>query len=165
MVNTGFSWFKTRLVSSSPFSACSILTWVGRWLLDVISPSIMVLSEWFFQLQSFQIVLHNLIPSYVWIPLPAPPSITKLLHLLTQLSFSIISIWPNHLSCICCMATEIPCIPSLFRISSEGLPSDRLMLYIHLATCISVRWNLQVSSISADHISQPYIIALLTQDL
>ena len=55
--------------SSSSFSVCPMLGWVGQCLLDGISPSNTVLSKYFFQVQSLQIVLHSLVPSLVW---PSP---------------------------------------------------------------------------------------------
>ena len=54
------------LQTSSSFSVRSMLTWVGRCLLDDISSFKTVLSECFFQVQNLQIILHNLVPNLVW---------------------------------------------------------------------------------------------------
>lgn len=63
-------YLKTTVIMLSSisylFSIHSMLPWVRRWLRDGISPSITVLSKWFFQVQSLQIILHNLVPSLVW---------------------------------------------------------------------------------------------------
>ena len=138
------------------------LAWLGRCLLDGISPSDTVLSKCFFQMQNLQIVLHNLVQVLCYL-LPVAQSITKLLHLLTQFTVSILFVWPNHLRRISRITTEMFCITSLSGISSEGLHSDRLMLHNHLVICIPVRWGLQVSSILTGHVSLPYKIAILTQ--
>ena len=127
--------------------------------------SITVLSECFFQLQSLQMFCTTLFQVLGGLHISAARSITKLLHLLMQFSFSNLSMWPKHWRCICCITTGILCIPSLSRISSEGLCSDRLMLHIHLTICISVRWSLQASSMLTGHASLSYNIALLTQAL
>ena len=133
------------LPSSISFVIRSMLAWVGQCFLDGISPSNMILSECFFQVSRYRVYKSF---CTIWFQvlcgllLFAAPSITKLLHLLTQFSVSILSMWPNHLSPICRMTTKMSCIPSLSHISSEGLHSDRLILYIHLAIYISIRCSL-----------------------
>ena len=51
------------------------------------------------------------------------------------------------------MTIELFWVPKLSR-STEGLRSDRQMLYIYLTICISVRWSLQVSSLLTDHVKK-----------
>ena len=99
-----FSWVmdKNWLMQDSPglkpdqfllrLASVPILAWVGQWHLGGIYPSIMVLSTCILQLQSLQIVLHNLVPNFTWSSYPAAPSINKFLYLLTQLSVSILSV-------------------------------------------------------------------------
>lgn len=73
--------------------------------------------------------------------------------MLTQFSVPFLSMWSNHLSCICHLTAELS-QPVLYF--SEVLCSDRLVLPIHLDNCISVGWSLQMSSILASQVSLPY---------
>lgn len=50
-------------------------------------------------------------------------------------------------------------------ISSEYLRSERRILHIHLVSCISIHWSLQMSSVFIGHVSLPYNIALLIPPL
>ena len=122
------------------------------WHLSIYCGLEQVLSRWRFcksPCTTWLLVLCSL-------PLPAAPSVTKLLHLLTQLSDTILSVWPNHLSCICHMTSEMCCIHSLSLLTSVDLCSDRLMLHIHIVISISVCWSPQVSSILTGYVSLPY---------
>ena len=58
------------------------------------------------------------------LPLPTAPSVSRLLHFPTQFSLPILSKWPNHVRCVCCMTVETSLIPNLAISSSEGVQSE-----------------------------------------
>ena len=99
------------------------------------------------------------------IPLSAARSITKFLHFQLSSHFLFFLCGQTTWDAFAGWPLKYPCICSLTRISSEGHCSDRLMLHIILAICISIRWSLQVSSKLTGHASLLYNIALLTQAL
>ena len=61
-----YSYILCQSIFSSSFSICSMLLLVGWCLFDDISPSITVLRKYFFQVQSLQIILKNLVPNVAW---------------------------------------------------------------------------------------------------
>ena len=140
-----------------------MLAWVGQGLLDGISQSISVLSECFFPFAEFANCSAQLgSKSCMVFPFLQQDQLPNF-YISNPVLILILSMWPNYLRLICWMTTEISSICSLICISSEDHCSDRLMLHIHLAICISIRWSLQVSSMLTDHASLLYNTALLTQ--
>ena len=91
--HTGYSG-GAKPSSSLLCSICSMLAWVGQWLLDDISPSIMVLSECFFQVQSLHIVLHNLFPSLAW----SFPSCSTINHQTSTFANPVLSFHPFYVA-------------------------------------------------------------------
>ena len=134
----GYQCSASRHACTYSFSVRSMLAWVRHRLLDGNSPSIAVLSECFFQVQSLLIVLHNLVPGLTW----SSPFCSTINHQTSTFANPVLSFhlfWSNHLCRICRITTETSCVLSQSRISSDGLRSDRLVPHIHLAVCISVR--------------------------
>ena len=70
-----------------------------------------------FQVQSLQIVMHNLVLDLAWSSSSCSTINHKPLHLQTLFSVSILSKWPKHHSHICCMTTVMSQIPSQILIS------------------------------------------------
>ena len=135
-----------------------MLAWVGRWLLDAISPSIRVLSECFFQLQTLQIVMHNMVLDLAWSSPSCSTINHKPLHLQTLFSVSILSKCPNHQSHICSMTTVMSQIPgqilisyffrgSFLRQANATHPSS------HLHFC-------PLDSVGVFHLNCPYFTAI-----
>ena len=104
------------------FSVCSMLAWVGRCLLDGISSSIMVLSESFFQVQSLQIILHNLAPSLVW----SSPYCRTINHQTSTFANLVLSFYPFYVANpLESKSTEMSCIASLSPINT-GSQSQKI---------------------------------------